>query len=42
MPTAVKELARVNAAGQLVKMSLVEWATRFNADHRLAPPKATK
>lgn len=39
MPKAVKELARVNSNGVLVQMSLAEWAARFNADHKLAPPK---
>lgn len=42
MPSKTIQLARVDAKGQIVHMTLNEWATRFNADHRLAPPKATK
>jgi hypothetical protein len=39
MPKPVKELVRVKD-GKLVRLTLVEWAERFNADHRLNAPKA--
>lgn len=34
-------LARVDGK-KLVPMTLTEWAKRFNAEHRLAPPKEAK
>ena len=41
MAKPVKELVRVNAKGQLVRMTLADWAERFNQEHRL-PAKAKK
>jgi hypothetical protein len=35
------KMARVER-GHLVPMTLQEWAARFNADHRLAPPKGKR
>jgi hypothetical protein len=34
-------LARTDGK-KLVPMTLAEWAARFNAEHRLAPPKEGK
>ena len=38
--TAIKPVRCKVVNGRLVPQSLVEWAEKFNADHRLASPKA--